>query len=135
MPAEDDDPARAAATATPPGTLAALGRSPDPAVRRAVIHNPATPRDVLLELAVTDWWEVNRRPDGEGIILERISLASSYGADLFWLRELRNLQATPASIKVAIAAIGWMEEFPASGPEDRRMMRSVAPASIDDIDD
>jgi hypothetical protein len=105
----DDDVARAGAETTPPETLALLARSPDPAVRRAVIHNPAAPRGALLELAVTDWWEVNRRPDGERIILERIGRANGFTADLFWLRELRNSHRTPAAIQDAIARIWWMD--------------------------
>jgi hypothetical protein len=130
-----DDLARAAATSTPAAELCKLAESPDPAVRRAVIHNPATPREALLQLATTDWWEVCRRPDGEAIMLERIEAANPYSKDLLWLRSLNNLHNVPEPIRAAAGRIGWMYEFEASGPDHRRMARENGLSSVDDIDD
>jgi hypothetical protein len=133
--ADTDDVARAAATTTPADTLAKLAGSPDPAIRRAVINNPATPREALLRLAVTDWWEVCRRPGGEAIVQERIGRANRFTADRDWLRSLQNDHRTPASIQDAIAHVSWMSESLESGPEHRRMMKDVLPRSTDDLDD
>jgi hypothetical protein len=133
-----DDVARAAAPDTPFADLARLAESLDPAVRRAVIRNPVTPREVLLRLAVTDWWELWRRPgDGQEIMLERIATARLYTADLQWLRSLDSRYGMPPPIHDAVARMlrSWAEYDGESGPEHRRMTREHGAQSIEDIDD
>jgi hypothetical protein len=133
-----DDAARAAAPDTPPADLARLAESLDPGVRRAVIHNPATPREVLLRLAVTDWWEMWRRPDdGQAIMLERIAAAQLYTADLHWLRSLDARHNLPRPIQEAVTRMlrSWSMYDEEAGPEHRRMTREHGARSIEDVED